>query len=145
VALQGTVKYEVKWVGYEAKKDRTWEPVENLSGAPDILDEYHKKVGGPPTKPHTPAKRGRKRNKKRKTNGTTSATKPATLDYKLPIGSWEDDIESIDSVAEKLVAGKTKNDKPTKELYVLAIWNNGARFEHSVETVRQKCPQKVCL
>lgn len=110
--------------------------------------------------PQTPAKRGRKRkseapeatpdvdesakSKKRKSNGTTSATKPAILDYKLPIGSWEDDIESIDSIAEKLVAGKTKNAKPTKELYVLAIWNNGARFEHSVETIRQKCPQKVC-
>jgi chromobox protein 1 len=27
----GTIKYEVKWAGFEKKADRTWEPEENLS------------------------------------------------------------------------------------------------------------------
>jgi chromobox protein 1 len=27
---QGTLKFEVKWEGYEKKSDRTWEPEENL-------------------------------------------------------------------------------------------------------------------
>jgi hypothetical protein len=26
----GTIKYEVKWAGFEKKSDRTWEPEENL-------------------------------------------------------------------------------------------------------------------
>ncbi|KAG9996954.1 hypothetical protein KCU78_g17190, partial [Aureobasidium melanogenum] len=32
--------YEVKWLGYEAEEDRTWEPEDNLSGAMDVLRAY---------------------------------------------------------------------------------------------------------
>ncbi len=28
--IQGTLKYLIKWEGYEKKKDRTWEPLEYL-------------------------------------------------------------------------------------------------------------------
>ena len=28
--VKGTIRYEVKWLGYEKKSDRTWEPEENL-------------------------------------------------------------------------------------------------------------------
>jgi chromobox protein 1 len=30
---EGTIKYEVKWAGFEKKSDRTWEPEENLSAS----------------------------------------------------------------------------------------------------------------
>lgn len=30
IILQGTLKFQVKWEGYESKKDLTWEPEENL-------------------------------------------------------------------------------------------------------------------
>ncbi|KAG9722213.1 hypothetical protein KCU59_g16766, partial [Aureobasidium melanogenum] len=40
--------YEVKWLGYEAEEDRTWEPEVNLSGAMDVLRAYWDKIGGKP-------------------------------------------------------------------------------------------------
>jgi chromobox protein 1 len=36
----GTLKYEVKWAGYEKKSDRTWEPEENLSVSRLFLTLY---------------------------------------------------------------------------------------------------------
>ena len=27
---EGTLYYQIKWLGYESKKDLTWEPIENL-------------------------------------------------------------------------------------------------------------------
>jgi hypothetical protein len=31
--IQGVLKFEIKWEGYEKKADRTWEPEENLAYA----------------------------------------------------------------------------------------------------------------
>ena len=38
--VQGRLEYYVDWEGYTAE-ERTWEPVENLSGAPDLTAEFH--------------------------------------------------------------------------------------------------------
>lgn len=35
--IQGKLRYLIKWKGYEAKKDRTWEPEENLEYHPPSL------------------------------------------------------------------------------------------------------------
>ena len=40
--LLGKVQYLVKWKGYERVEDRTWEPVENLSGSQNLVEEYEK-------------------------------------------------------------------------------------------------------
>ena len=36
--VDGTVLYQIKWLGYEKKSDMTWEPVENLYARPHV---YH--------------------------------------------------------------------------------------------------------
>lgn len=33
----GEVEYQIKWLGYEDKKDLTWEPLENLYAVDHIL------------------------------------------------------------------------------------------------------------
>jgi len=56
----GNLEYEVLWKGFRAD-DSTWEPVENLSNAADLIDEYYEAY---PTKPGAPgaqpSRRGRK-------------------------------------------------------------------------------------
>ncbi|KAK3678563.1 hypothetical protein LTR78_001861 [Recurvomyces mirabilis] len=47
-AVDGTILYQIKWLGYDDKADLTWEPVDNLETAPDVLAAYHATVGGPP-------------------------------------------------------------------------------------------------
>ncbi|KAI6879285.1 hypothetical protein KC359_g503 [Hortaea werneckii] len=54
----GTLVYQIKWQGYEDPGDMTWEPVENLEGAKDILQTYLKKIGGTPEPPAPKTKRG---------------------------------------------------------------------------------------
>lgn len=34
---QGTLKFHVKWEGYEKKSDMTWEPEENLKYVPCVV------------------------------------------------------------------------------------------------------------
>ncbi|KAL8967126.1 MAG: hypothetical protein Q9197_005607 [Variospora fuerteventurae] len=59
------MRYEIKWKGYERKKDLTWETEENLAGAREILEAYWEKIGGKPKpsikgdKPAAGRKRGR--------------------------------------------------------------------------------------
>ncbi|OTA35110.1 hypothetical protein BTJ68_06085 [Hortaea werneckii EXF-2000] len=54
----GTLVYQIKWQGYEDPGDMTWEPVENLEGAKEILQTYLKKIGGTPEPPAPKTKRG---------------------------------------------------------------------------------------
>lgn len=115
----------------------------------DILQAYWDKIGGKPqAKPKTPAKKGTKRKSLAQHTpeaDSTSTTKRRgrksikTADEQeddkmptLPEGSWEDHIQTIESVEEK--AGG---------LMFYVLWNNGSRTEHSSQRCRQKCPQKV--
>ena len=41
--MMGRVEYLVKWKGWEDINDRTWEPVENLEGSMNLVEEYEKK------------------------------------------------------------------------------------------------------
>jgi len=56
----GKLEYEVLWKGYRAD-DSTWEPVENLDKAAELIDEFYEAF---PTKPGAPgaqpSRRGRK-------------------------------------------------------------------------------------
>ncbi|KAH0291720.1 hypothetical protein M436DRAFT_80981 [Aureobasidium namibiae CBS 147.97] len=151
-----TCLYEVKWLGYEAAEDRTWEPEDNLrvvnttaSGAMDVLNAYWDKIGGKPqAKPKTPAKKGTKRKSLAQHTPEADATSTTkrrgrksikTADeledektHALPEGSWEDHVEQIESVEEN--AGG---------LLFFVKWVNGHRTQHSSQQCRQKCPQKL--
>ncbi|KAF9775635.1 hypothetical protein IL306_006234 [Fusarium sp. DS 682] len=148
----GTLKFQVKWEGYEAKKDLTWEPEENLrESAQEILDAYFTKFGGREKlfqQTETAAKT--KKRRRTTTNGTpsttTSTTKrsrrehptnsatPATAkSWSPPAGSWEDEIETIDAC----------EDEGSGKLVVYLIWKNGRKTKHDVDVIYKKCPQKV--
>lgn len=126
-----------------------------MPGATDILNAYHKKVGGKPPKPATPAAKARgrgkrkstapeqspdvessTRGKKRKLNGAQKPDEPP-----FPTGSWEDEVEIVSAIEEKLVTVKGK-DEP--QLRIFITWNHGSRnTEHPASLIREKCPQKV--
>ncbi|KAF2152938.1 chromo-domain-containing protein [Myriangium duriaei CBS 260.36] len=140
---KGVVLYHVKWLGYEDESDLTWEPAANLiEGAQDILEEYHKKIGGAPT-PKPKGGRG-----KRKAVSTTSSPAPAAPaaragrptkkakangEWKPPVGSWEDEVESIQTISDDI----------DDELNVFMLFNDGHKSKHPMSLVRQKCPQKL--
>ncbi|KAG6996360.1 Chromo domain-containing protein cec-3 [Fusarium oxysporum f. sp. conglutinans] len=43
----GNLMFQVKWKGFESKKDLTWEPEDNLKVSGDeILNEYFNAIGG---------------------------------------------------------------------------------------------------
>lgn len=146
----GTLKFQVKWEGYDKASDLTWEPEENLEeSASDILNEYLRKHGGRDAiydetdKATKTKKRGRASNgtqvaskKRSRRNGTHPADThpPATAKtWSPPAGSWEDDIEAIDAC----------EDEGSGKLVVYLIWKNGQKTKHDTSTIYKKCPQKM--
>ncbi|RMY67623.1 hypothetical protein D0862_15066 [Hortaea werneckii] len=81
----GTLVYQIKWQGYEDPGDMTWEPVENLEGAKDILQTYLKKIGGTPEPPAPKPKRGSSTRKSG--GGKRSASEAFATDSPAPASS----------------------------------------------------------
>ncbi|RFU74650.1 chromo domain-containing [Trichoderma arundinaceum] len=146
----GTLKFHVKWEGYEKKSDMTWEPEENLlESAGEILDAYLESIGGREKiyEETQDAARGKKRNrtssstpaaatKRSKRNGAhpSDSTPPATADkWSPPAGSWEDEIETIDAC----------EDEGSGRLVVYLVWKNGRKTKHDTKVIYKKCPQKA--
>ncbi|PTB44017.1 hypothetical protein M441DRAFT_339754 [Trichoderma asperellum CBS 433.97] len=146
----GTLKFHVKWEGYEKKSDMTWEPEENLQeSAGDILSSYLESIGGREKifeETHEAAK-GKKRSrttgtaqaantKRSKRNGThpSESAPPATSDkWSPPAGSWEDEIDTIDAC----------EDEGSGRLIVYLVWKNGRKTKHDTKVIYKKCPQKM--
>ncbi|KAI1427883.1 heterochromatin protein one [Xylaria sp. FL1777] len=145
----GTLKYKVKWEGYDKKSDQTWEEEDNLrQNAAGVLDEYLSSVGGRDTileeaqtalktkkrgRPSTgtPAN-GTKR--RRNESHPASATPPASARaWKPPQGSWEDAVESIDAC----------HDENTGKLIVYLTWKTGQKTQHDTKVIYSRCPQKM--
>ncbi|KAI0403266.1 heterochromatin protein one [Xylaria palmicola] len=145
----GTLKYKVKWEGYEKKSDQTWEEETNLrQNAAGVLDEYLENLGGrdkiieeAQTALKT-KKRGRPstgtpaNGTKRRRNGShpASETPPASASaWKPPQGSWEDEVESIDAC----------HDENTGKLIVYLTWKDGKKTQHDTKVIYARCPQKM--
>ncbi|KAI1124730.1 heterochromatin protein one [Nemania abortiva] len=145
----GTLKYKVKWEGYEKKADQTWEEESNLrENAAGVLDEYLESVGGRDTileeaqtalktkkrgRPSTgiPANGAKRR---RNDSHPASATPPASARaWKPPQGSWEDHVESIDAC----------HDENTGKLIVYLTWKDGQKTQHDTKVIYSRCPQKM--
>lgn len=145
--------FHVKWEGYDSESDMTWEPEDNLrESASDVLDEYLESIGGrdkvfedvdkalktkkrgrpsSSTPNAAPAKRSRK-------NGVHPAdsTPPASAkvaEWKVPSGSWEDAVESIDAC----------QDEEKGDLIIYLTWKNGQKTQHPKEVIYRRCPQKM--
>nr|POF04515.1 chromo domain-containing protein 2 [Quercus suber] len=158
--------YLIKWLGFEKKSDQTWEPVENLSGAQELLDEYHTKIGGPPVyepKGSVAARNGRgkkrgaldafetsatpssdKKQRKtgRKSNGVEDEDEGEAKKI-LPSGQWEAEVTRISSVLEEEVPAAGGKGKMAKRLTVFVLWNSGQKTQHLMSQIRRKCPQKL--
>ncbi|QDS72294.1 hypothetical protein FKW77_007209 [Venturia effusa] len=165
----GHLLFEVKWQGYEADEDRTWEPEENLATASDVLKAYFKKIGGrPDNRPPgpkgkkskkrgaeavavatPPARAGRKKTKLSTPPEAVTATAVATSarrgrkddiedDWKPPHGTWENNVTDIDTIEEMF-------DEEAGQLlrFAYVMWDNGRKTRHVLETLNQKCPQKM--
>ncbi|KAI2617790.1 heterochromatin protein one [Hypoxylon sp. NC1633] len=149
VEPDGTLKFKVKWEGYDKKSDQTWEEDDNLKeNASDVLEEYLHSLGGrqkildDATTAIKTKKRGRPaagtptNGAKRRRNDShpASATPPTSgRPWKPPVGSWEDEVDSIDAC----------HDENTGKLIVYLTWKNGHKTQHDTKVVYQRCPQKM--
>ncbi|PHH77233.1 hypothetical protein CDD80_802 [Ophiocordyceps camponoti-rufipedis] len=145
----GSLKFLVKWEGYNKKSDMTWEPEDNLmESASDILAQYYNQIGGRDSIFEESQVASRSKKRGRTSTGTPSTTKrprknglhpadstpPASArKWSPPAGSWEDEIESIDAC----------HDEGSGKLAVFLIWNNGKKTKHDTTVVYKKCPQKM--
>ncbi|KAH7117190.1 chromo domain-like protein [Dactylonectria estremocensis] len=146
----GNLMFQVKWKGFESKKDLTWEPEDNLKVSGDeILNQYFDTIGGR-DKIFEESDRAAKTKKGRQTTNGTFSTRPKRLQrneahvgdetllatakpWNPPSGSWEDEIETI---------GACEEDDNGK-LIVYLIWKNGQKTKHETQIIYKKCPQKM--
>lgn len=109
-------------------------------GARDVLNEYLEEIGGRPEVKT-------KKRKGRKSAAESESAPPATSkrmkkekEWSPPPGSWEDDVDYVDTVEE------TRNPSTGKlERYAYLVWNNRRKTQHPLPHTYQKCPQKVCM
>lgn len=146
------VKYLIKWEGFSKKEDQTWEPIENLSGATELLEAYHRKIGGTPD-PSGASKSGKKgplkrkastvfdspsngvseRKRGRKPKDSEQETTKATPKREYPSGSWETQVEKVSHIA--------KDDD--NEYTCLIVWKDGHKSAHPLATARTKFAQRL--
>ncbi|PHH58784.1 hypothetical protein CDD81_4583 [Ophiocordyceps australis] len=150
VDVDGTLKFLVKWEGWDKKTDMTWEPEENLKeSASEILEAYLESIGGrdmifeETEKAVRSKKRGRasagatpasaKRSRKNGSHPSEMTPSATSKKWSPPAGSWEDEIETIDACEAE---GNGK-------LVVYLIWKNGRKTRHDTSVIYKKCPQKM--
>ncbi|KAI4187056.1 MAG: hypothetical protein LQ346_005559 [Caloplaca aetnensis] len=168
---QDAMRYEIKWKGYEFKKDRTWETEENLAGAREILEAYWEKIGG---KPEPKVKEPKSTGKKRGRQSTGSAVEPTKKQQKkgrkstsalqdntnddnddFPVGyadapdSWEPPNPNDNAWDPLLMQVDTIEKDNNGDLWAYLAWNEkneDGRFKRSkarLTTCRKACPQKM--
>ncbi|KAL8722285.1 MAG: hypothetical protein Q9225_001189 [Loekoesia sp. 1 TL-2023] len=160
------MRYEIKWKGYEDKKDRTWETEDNLAGAREILEAYWAKIGGKPVPAPKPApkKRGRQSTgsqvepakKQKKGRKSTSAIPDPDATPEPPVGftdvnpdTWKPPPPN-DNAWDPLIMNVDTIEKDNNgDLWAYLVWNeknDDGRFNRSkarLETCKKACPQKM--
>jgi hypothetical protein len=125
---------------------------ERRVAATDVMNEYFDEIGGRPEPKAGQKRKGRASGVGVATeseSGTPVASAKRTKQIKKeaikkkpvwapPPGSWEHEVEYIDTVEENIDA---KTGLPMRFVYVL--WNGGQKTQHPLKIINQKCPQKV--
>jgi chromobox protein 1 len=113
-----------------------------------MLQSYYDSLGGRPTA------NGNSNSKKRKGRKSAAGDSPAPpvatsskrarkeREWSPPPGSWENDVDYIETVEQSETIEK-ETGEPTKYAYL--TWNNGKKTQHPLRYVYQKCPQKMLL
>lgn len=115
----------------------------------DVLDAYHRKIGGrpEPKSPEQPKGKGKGKGKRKRQSDTTAeapANKKGTngtvrKPFEMPDGSWEDAIAAISTIEEM----SEREQKVKGRLQAYVDLQNGEKRMYSMATIRQKCPQTV--
>ncbi|EMR08231.1 hypothetical protein PNEG_03399 [Pneumocystis murina B123] len=143
-------EYLIKWKGYDKVEDNTWEGEKSCEGCKDLIEQYWESIGGRLIPSERPSARKRKSSQLRKNENNdfdmkhralTSRSKEistsnlSTETWKPPmhLSSWEDEIESVDTI-ERDASGK---------LLVYVNWVHGKKSVHDSLLIYQKCPLKM--
>ncbi|KAL3952724.1 hypothetical protein ACCO45_012667 [Purpureocillium lilacinum] len=138
VAEDGSLKFWVKWAGWNRVSDMTWEPEDHLSKC-SVLQEYFDQIGG-----RDKAFAGRAVQAKKDDAGTSSSLSPTTgrrdnksvagtRNWEPPPGSWEYYIKAITGL----------EDDSGGKLTVYLDWKNGRKTKHDTSVIYKKCPQMM--
>lgn len=104
----------------------------------EALEDYHKSIGG---KPDTSKKRkGRKSGVDTETSTPPVAAKrmKKEKEWAPPPGSWEDEVDHVDTVEQRL------NPKTGKiEKFGYLVWKHHVKTQHPLPLIFKKCPQRV--
>lgn len=116
------------------------------------MQQYHKRIGGPPESPASKKKGKGKRSAssafdspaveatgKKARGGRKSEVNGTPSKVELPAGSWETDVAKVTSIIEE----DEIKGKGGKMLIALVEWVDGRKTQHKMEVLRRKCPQKL--
>jgi hypothetical protein len=112
-------------------------------GAIDVMNEYFDDIGGRPEPTRGAQKRKGRTSGLMKSEAGTPASSAKRVKqeqtWSPPQGSWEHDVDYIDTVEERV-------DPKTGELakFAYLVWNNDKKTQHPLKHVYLKCPQKAC-
>ncbi|KJK84924.1 hypothetical protein H633G_11255 [Metarhizium anisopliae BRIP 53284] len=136
IISDGSTEFEVKW---KKCKTSTWEPENSLKKyIPRIIAQYKKRING---RQRDGEKKSGKRpvadlkghpTKRRKLTPGSSSNNDLT-EWKPPLESWDDKIQSIDTI-EKVADGK---------LVSYVTWVDGKKTKQDIYVLFNKCPQKT--
>jgi chromobox protein 1 len=106
-----------------------------------VMNEYFEEIGGRPEQKSTQKRKGRASGVTKSESGTpASSVKRVKQEqtWSPPQGSWEHDVDFIDTVEERA-------DPKTGELakFAYLVWNNDKKTQHPLRHIYLKCPQKV--
>jgi chromobox protein 1 len=112
----------------------------NRVGALDVVKEYFEEIGGRPDPKVGQKRKGRQSGVKSESATPAAGVKKVKAEkaWAPPQGSWEHDVDYIDTVEERA-------DPKTGELarFAYLVWTNDKKTQHPLKHVYQKCPQKV--
>jgi chromobox protein 1 len=106
-------------------------------GAQDCLNEYFEEIGG---RPDPKKRKGRKSTAAESGSATPVTNKrlKKEKEWSPPPGSWEHDVNYVDTVEEQKDPQTGK-----KARYAYLVWVNQKKTQHPLAHTYQKCPQKM--